>query len=269
MSNNLITYWLVDLQYDRVSGSLWRTYWLVDWPTTNRLNDLLTGRYAIWESKLYPWTPLKNYTNWLTYWLTDLLTYWLAHLKYDRVSWIFWIQLKNLTNWPSYWLTDLLTGPLKIWPSKLNPLNPKEILKKLTDLLTYWLTANFFGALLGYFGPKNENFDFFLQYLCSPPHKLSNDIWYDYIWRKPIFTHFQSFFGPFWAILGPKMKNLKNLSKFCIHLIISFPTIYDTSIFEENPFLPIFGPFLVHFGPFWAHKWFFFNFITKVVLTSP
>ena len=62
-------------------------------------------------------------------------------------------------------------------------------------------------------------------------------------------SHFCPFFGPFWTILGLKMKNLIFFYKICIHLFISFPTIYDMTIFQENQFLTNFGPFLGHFGP--------------------
>ena len=65
---DLLTYWLVDLQYDRVSGILWLTYWLVDWPTTNWINDLMTGRLAIWASKLNPLNPTDKLKTSLTYW---------------------------------------------------------------------------------------------------------------------------------------------------------------------------------------------------------
>ena len=115
----------------------------------------------------------------------------------------------------------------------------------------FWPFLDHFWSILGHFGPKNEKFENPLQVLYSPRHKLSNDIWHDYTRRKPIFDHFWSFFGPFWAILGTKTKILKKLYKICIHLPISFPTIYDTTIFEETQFLTIFGPFwaiLGHFG---------------------
>ena len=110
-------------------------------------------------------------------------------------------------------------------------------------------------SLFGHFGifwAENKHFKHVLRKLWSPCHKLSNDIWYDYIWRKPIFTHFWSIFGPFRAILGLEMKIFKHLYENCDHLAISFPTIYDMTIFEENQFFTIFGLFLVHLGPFWA-----------------
>ena len=122
---------------------------------------------------------------------------------------------------------------------------------KKTD---FWPFLLLFWAILGHFGLKNKKIGKTLQNLYSPPHKLSNHIWYDYIWRNPIFDHFWTIFGPFWATLSPKMKNLKTLYKCCVRLAISFPTIYDTTILEENPFLTIFGPFLVRFGPFWVRK---------------
>ena len=59
--------------------------------------------------------------------------------------------------------------------------------------------------------------------------------------KKNIFDHFWSFFGPFWVILGPKMTNFIFCYKSCYRLAISFPTIYDATLFGEKPFLTIFG----------------------------
>ena len=119
----------------------------------------------------------------------------------------------------------------------------------MTELSKKTIFGSFVIIMGKLYGPKNKYFQNILQNLWSTYHKLSKYTWYDYILRKPIFDHFWSTFGPFWAVLVPKMKILKELNKSCIHLPIRFPTIYDTTIIEENTFLPIFGPFLGHFGP--------------------
>ena len=99
-------------------------------------------------------------------------------------------------------------------------------------------------------------------------HSRSPEAFQRYIIRlylkKTHFLPILVLFGPFWAILGPKMKNLTNLYKGCIHLAISFPMVYDTTLFGENQFLTIFGPFLVHFWPFWAQKWKCWTFFYKI-----
>ena len=141
--------------------------------------------------------------------------------------------------------------------------NYRNLLRVLIQLHT--LKLNFYNiapkSTHVHFGPKNEKFHFFLRKFSSPLHKLSNDIWYDYIWRKPVFDLF-------WAILGHFQPQNWKFHFFLHHLFISFPTIYDTTMFEENPFLTFFGPFWGRFGAFRAQKWKFSFFSLIVVITS-
>ena len=70
------------------------------------------------------------------------------------------------------------------------------------------------------------------------------------IWLYLKKTDFWPFLVLFWSILGPKMKNFRNSYKSCYHLAISFSTMYDSTIFKENPFLTL---FLVLFYAIFGH----------------
>ena len=168
-----------------------------------------------------------------------------------------WLYLKKTHIWPILVLFSSILG-LKMNISRqfhkmcdhlairFSTMYDSTIFKE-KPFLTLFLVL--FWDVMGHSGSKSKKFHLFIQKLRSPCHKLSNGIWYDYIWRKPIFGTFWSFFALFWAILGPKVKKFRHFYEICNHLVISFPTIYDMTIFEENQFLTLFGPFLVHFGP--------------------
>ena len=98
--------------------------------------------------------------------------------------------------------------------------------------------------------------------------KHSNDIWYNYTWRKPICCLFLVLFRPLWAISSKKWKFWKIYTN-VVFTSPRFPTIYDTTILEENPFFAHFWSFLGHFGPIRVRKWKLWKIFTKVVFTSP
>ena len=117
-------------------------------------------------------------------------------------------------------------------------------------MIQLYLKKTRFWLFLGHFGPFSTPKLKISLFPTSPLHKLSNHIWYDYIRRKPIFAIIYVF-RPFWAVLGHFQPKNWKFHFFLHHLFKSFPTIYDTTMFEENPFLTIFGPLwptLAHFS---------------------
>ena len=99
---------------------------------------------------------------------------------------------------------------------------------------------------------------------CDHPTISFSTIYDLTIFKESSFlTHFYSFFGAFWVILGPKFNLFITFYQSCDHLAISFPTVCHTTLFKEMRFLNVFGPFLGHFVPFWGQKLKMFKLLYK------